>query len=65
VDKSKVTDNARFVQDLGADSLDKVELVLSFEEEFKHEIPDDEAAKIGTVKDAVEFLLRSSVCTNA
>ena len=65
VDKSKVTDNARFVQDLGADSLDKVELDLAFEEEFKHEIPDDEAAKMGTVKDAVEFLVKSSVCTNA
>jgi acyl carrier protein len=65
VDKSKVTDSARFIQDLGADSLDMVELVMAFEEEFNCEIPDDVAEKIVTVKDAVEVLARSSVCTNA
>ena len=56
VDKSKVTDNASFIDDLGADSLDTVELVMAFEEEFGCEIPDDAAEKIVTVKDAVQFI---------
>ncbi len=56
VDESKVTDNASFIDDLGADSLDTVELVMAFEEEFGCEIPDDAAEKILTVKDAIEFI---------
>ena len=56
VDAEKVTAEASFVDDLGADSLDVVELVMAFEEEFDVEIPDEAAEKIGTVKDAVEFL---------
>ncbi len=54
--KSKVTDSASFIDDLGADSLDTVELVMAFEEEFGCEIPDDAAEKIVTVKDAVNFI---------
>ena len=56
VDAGKVSAEASFVDDLGADSLDVVELVMAFEEEFDVEIPDEAAEKIGTVKDAVEFL---------
>ena len=56
VDAEKVTDNASFIDDLGADSLDNVELVMAFEEEFGVEIPDDAAEKILTVKDAIEFV---------
>ncbi len=56
VDASKVTDNASFIDDLGADSLDTVELVMAFEEEFSVEIPDDAAEKIATVKDAIDFI---------
>jgi acyl carrier protein len=56
VEEEKVTDTASFIDDLGADSLDTVELVMAFEEEFGCEIPDDAAEKILTVKDAVEFL---------
>ena len=56
VDESKVTDNASFIDDLGADSLDTVELVMAFEEEFGCEIPDDSAEKILTVKDAIAFI---------
>lgn len=56
VDADKVTADASFVDDLGADSLDVVELVMAFEEEFDVEIPDEAAEKIATVKDAVEFL---------
>lgn len=56
VDAAKVTDNASFIDDLGADSLDTVELVMAFEEEFGVEIPDDAAEKIVTVKDAVAFI---------
>jgi acyl carrier protein len=56
VDESKVTDEASFIDDLGADSLDTVELVMAFEEEFGCEIPDDAAEKIVTVKDAVNFI---------
>jgi acyl carrier protein len=51
-----VTESASFVDDLGADSLDTVELVMAFEEEFGCEIPDDAAEKISTVKDAIEFI---------
>jgi acyl carrier protein len=56
VDAEKVTPDASFVDDLGADSLDVVELVMAFEEEFGVEIPDEAAEKIATVKDATEFL---------
>ena len=56
VEADKVTDNASFIDDLGADSLDTVELVMAFEEEFGCEIPDDAAEKIITVKDAVNFI---------
>ena len=56
VDEGKVTDNASFIDDLGADSLDTVELVMAFEEEFGCEIPDDAAEKIMTVKDAIGFV---------
>ena len=56
VDAEKVTAEASFVDDLGADSLDVVELVMAFEEEFGVEIPDEAAEKISTVKDAVEYL---------
>jgi len=56
VDESKVTDAASFIDDLGADSLDTVELVMAFEEEFGCEIPDDAAEKIVTVKDATDFI---------
>ena len=56
VDADKVTENASFIDDLGADSLDTVELVMAFEEEFGCEIPDDAAEKIQTVKDAIDFI---------
>jgi acyl carrier protein len=56
VDPEKVTLEASFVDDLGADSLDTVELVMAFEEEFGTEIPDEEAEKITAVKDAVAYL---------
>ena len=56
VDEDKVTDGASFIDDLGADSLDTVELVMAFEEEFGCEIPDDAAEKILTVKDAVNYI---------
>ena len=56
VDEDKVVANASFIDDLGADSLDTVELVMAFEEEFGVEIPDDAAEKILTVKDAINFI---------
>ena len=56
VDADKVTDNASFIEDLGADSLDTVELVMAFEEEFGIEIPDEDAEKITRVKEAVEYI---------
>ena len=56
VDGDKVIEGASFIDDLGADSLDTVELVMAFEEEFGCEIPDDAAEKILTVKDAIDFL---------
>ena len=56
VDAAKVTDSASFIDDLGADSLDTVELVMAFEEEFSVEIPDDAAEKIATVKNAIDFI---------
>ncbi len=56
VDAEKVTDSANFIEDLGADSLDTVELVMAFEEEFGVEIPDEAAEKIATVKDAIGYI---------
>ena len=56
VEADKVTEGASFIDDLGADSLDTVELVMAFEEEFGVEIPDDAAEKIVTVKDAVSYI---------
>ena len=56
VDEAEVTPNASFVDDLGADSLDTVELVMAFEEAFEIEIPDEDAEKIRTVKDAVDYI---------
>ena len=56
VEEDKVTENASFVDDLGADSLDTVELVMAFEEEFGCEIPDEAAEKIMTVKNAIDFV---------
>ncbi len=56
VEESKVTENAHFIDDLGADSLDNVELVMAFEEEFDIEIPDDAAEGIQTVGDAVKLI---------
>jgi acyl carrier protein len=56
VEEAKVTDGAKFIDDLGADSLDTVELVMAFEEEFGIEIPDEAAEKIVTVSDAIKFI---------
>lgn len=56
VEAEKVTPDASFVEDLGADSLDTVELVMAFEEEFGIEIPDEDAEKMQTVGDAIEYI---------
>ena len=56
VDESQVDESASFVDDLGADSLDIVELVMAFEENFDLDIPDEDAEKIATVKDAVDYI---------
>ena len=56
VEAEKVTEDASFIDDLGADSLDIVELVMAFEEEFGVEIPDDAAEKISTVRDAIDYI---------
>ena len=60
VEPEKVVESANFIDDLGADSLDTVELVMAFEEEFNVEIPDDAAETIQTVGDAVKFLEKTS-----
>ena len=60
VDEGEVTPNASFVDDLGADSLDTVELVMASEEAFDIEIPDQDAEKIKTVKDAVDYINKNS-----
>jgi acyl carrier protein len=60
VEADKVVDSANFIDDLGADSLDTVELVMAFEEEFGVEIPDDQAETIVTVGDAVKYLEKAS-----
>jgi acyl carrier protein len=56
VDEEKITANSSFVDDLGADSLDTVELVMAFEEAFEIEIPDEDAEKIKTVQDTVDYI---------
>ena len=56
VEESKVVENASFVDDLGADSLDQVELVMKFEDEFGCEIPDDAAEKLTTIKSAIAYI---------
>ena len=60
VDADKVTETSSFIDDLGADSLDTVELVMAFEEEFGVEIPDDAAEKIMTVQDAISFIEKNA-----
>ncbi|MBI70820.1 MAG: acyl carrier protein [Gemmatimonadetes bacterium] len=62
VDAEKITDQASFIDDLGADSLDTVELVMAFEEEFDLEIPDEDAEKMRTVADVVSYV---SAATNS
>ena len=57
VDGDKVVESASFIDDLGADSLDLVELVMAFEEEFNIEIPDDEAESIRTVQNAIDYIV--------
>ncbi|MDQ1327574.1 MAG: acyl carrier protein [Candidatus Poribacteria bacterium] len=56
VDEEQITPDASFIDDLGADSLDTVELVMAFEEEFDVEIPDEDAEKIRTVQDVIDYL---------
>ena len=56
VEETKIQSDSKFIDDLGADSLDTVELVMAFEEEFEIEIPDDAAEKIQTIKDAIDFI---------
>lgn len=60
VEEVEVTSNASFVDDLGADSLDTVELVMAFEEAFDIEIPDEDAEKIRTVQDAVDYISKNA-----
>ncbi len=60
VESEKVTDDASFVEDLGADSLDTVELVMAFEEEFGLDIPDEDAEQMRTVGDAIEYLKKNA-----
>jgi len=60
VDEGEVTASASFVDDLGADSLDQVELVMAFEEAFGIEVPDEDAEKMTTVKDAIEYIEKHS-----
>ena len=63
VDEAKVTPEASFIDDLGADSLDTVELVMAFEEAFDIEIPDEDAEKIRTVQDAVSYIEQHAKAT--
>ena len=60
VDEAEVTPTASFADDLGADSLDQVELVMAFEEAFEIEIPDEDAEKIRTVQDAIDYIQKHS-----
>tara|TARA_Y100000590_G_scaffold414448_1_gene511344 strand:+ start:262 stop:498 length:237 start_codon:yes stop_codon:yes gene_type:complete len=59
VNESEVTENAKFIDDLGADSLDTVELIMQFEEDFSLEIPDDDAENILSVKQAVDYIIKN------
>ncbi len=61
VEESQVTKEAKFIEDLGADSLDTVELVMALEEEFKLEIPDDEAEKLTTVGQAIDYIEKQQI----
>ena len=63
VEEDEVNPNAKFIEDLGADSLDTVELVMAFEEAFGIEIPDEDAEKIATVKDAIEYIEKHAKAT--
>ncbi len=65
VEASQVKEPASFIEDLGADSLDTVELVMAFEEEFDIEIPDEDAEKILTVKDAINYIQEKSAAAQA
>ena len=56
VDENEIVASARFIEDLGADSLDTVELIMKFEEEFDMEIPETEAEKLRTVQDAIDYI---------
>ena len=56
VDSNKITEDAKFIDDLGADSLDTVELIMQFEEEFEIEIPDEDAEKILSVRQALDYI---------
>ena len=58
VDESKIVDKASFVDDFGADSLDQVEMIMAFEDEFEIEIPDDDVDKIRTVSEAIEYIFK-------
>tara|TARA_B100001540_G_C15811303_1_gene644662 strand:+ start:3491 stop:3724 length:234 start_codon:yes stop_codon:yes gene_type:complete len=60
VDEKKITDESHFIEDLGADSLDTVELIMQFEEDFNIEIPDEDAEKILTVKQAHDYIKNNS-----
>ena len=60
VDENKVTEDAKFIDDLGADSLDTVELIMQFEEDFGLDIPDEDAEKIQSVKDALDYIKNNS-----
>jgi len=60
VDEKKITDESHFIEDLGADSLDTVELIMQFEEDFNIEIPDEDAEKILTVKQAYDYIKNNS-----
>ena len=64
VDTGQVKENAKFVEDLGADSLDTVELVMALEEEFSLEIPDEDAEKITSVGDAINYINQASAKTS-
>jgi acyl carrier protein len=62
VDESKVVDSASFVDDLGSDSLDQVEMVMKFEEEFGIDIPQEKAEKITTIKSAIDYITANAGC---
>ena len=64
VDEDDVTNNASFIDDLGADSLDQVELVMALEESFELEIPDEDAEKLRTVQDAIDYIEKHAKAIN-